>query len=268
MGSPMQPNFIFTSLPIFPDSTSPVCKPIRISSVGRPRCWRSTFRATSARCCANAAAQAFAACASTSPGVFQKTRRPSPRISETTPSKSSTEMWWSRLAILWRQSLGDGRKVFHVREHDGDNPFVHVHAPGPPRAVHDIPDDRLGHKAREALDAPREFGEAVHDLGDLLDGNARAHGANPGRAVCVADLGGIHGPQLLHLLRQQVQRPRDHACHAQAEADAEYRHHQSDDQADIDRPLLLPVRLLLLLRNLLRDPPRNVHGVPCERGRR
>mmetsp|Transcript_21087 Transcript_21087/g.53857 ORF Transcript_21087/g.53857 Transcript_21087/m.53857 type:complete len:301 (+) Transcript_21087:424-1326(+) len=90
MGSPMQPNFIFTSLPIFPDSTSPVCMPIRISSVGRPRCWRSTFRATSARCCANAAAQAFAACASTSPGVFQKTRRPSPRISETTPSKSST----------------------------------------------------------------------------------------------------------------------------------------------------------------------------------
>mmetsp|Transcript_48148 Transcript_48148/g.140313 ORF Transcript_48148/g.140313 Transcript_48148/m.140313 type:complete len:285 (-) Transcript_48148:738-1592(-) len=91
-GSPMQPNFIFTSLPMLPLRTSPVCRPMRIISSGKshPSCAKSWLRSASSRCCAKAAKQALPQWSSTSPGAFQYTSNPSPRISATTPSCRST----------------------------------------------------------------------------------------------------------------------------------------------------------------------------------
>mmetsp|Transcript_60729 Transcript_60729/g.159703 ORF Transcript_60729/g.159703 Transcript_60729/m.159703 type:complete len:231 (-) Transcript_60729:1428-2120(-) len=90
--SPRHPNFILVSLPRFPESTSPVCTPMRISSGGRGGRMPPSFLFSSGRadCCAIAAMQAFVAWSLTMSGVFQKARMPSPRYSLTTPSKCST----------------------------------------------------------------------------------------------------------------------------------------------------------------------------------
>mmetsp|Transcript_60929 Transcript_60929/g.145199 ORF Transcript_60929/g.145199 Transcript_60929/m.145199 type:complete len:318 (+) Transcript_60929:564-1517(+) len=88
----MQPNFIFVSLPIVPVRTDPVLKPIRRDIWGSFKLDSSWFKSPSACCCASAAAHALTAWSATSSGVLKKASRPSPSISETTPSNDSTTL--------------------------------------------------------------------------------------------------------------------------------------------------------------------------------
>mmetsp|Transcript_90962 Transcript_90962/g.278445 ORF Transcript_90962/g.278445 Transcript_90962/m.278445 type:complete len:305 (-) Transcript_90962:593-1507(-) len=88
-GSPRHPNFIFFWHPMLPLRTFPVCMPMRMASCGKPFRLSSWFNASKASCMAKAAEQALAAWSGTSSGVFQKMRRPSPKISVSTPWLSS-----------------------------------------------------------------------------------------------------------------------------------------------------------------------------------